>query len=842
MATVDELYGPQRTLARDTAKRLLEKDHVRCNFQRGIERQSSHQTFLTETAHSFRGHGAADLVSSLRDRASRSDPGSQNATHLNLGSDMSPRTTVVRSDYTAKPTTKFQQVIPEGVHDIHLADMVPKYMVDKSFGKSLYCSDFNGEKSYGDWSSRAAREGLEVGRRHKTTAYQKSTHFQLGSDPPEVVSETSRCFAGKRPEVVPPTSSLGVEASGSASNVFRSGDYNFPSRTTRGHFLTIQKQDYIPKELASPAGVPTTTEKPYSHVLPKRAAAHGPALRSLRQLLVEENTRSFQNPRDPTSTNVTRAFLNYDRQRTGFITEQSLRGVCRDLGVPISELEISQLMAECDQDRDGKISYVEFTKYLTGQNESEDRRREDLTTTNTRTYSQPQEDEERDKDGHETDIQKYTGAGYQDSTHFQFGNDNAPSSSVYTGDFNMESVRGAKRERAVSPLSAKVMHEFPVISTDSSMATTSRKDFVTHDVTALARQRRDALNTNRSRHEKLAVELSCGKDKISDSHRKSVMSSSYVAPPPGTRREGPVNPAPHDYRHLESDRALLHPPPGPPSSENMTQFGVPLKSEEEARERVREARQERNSRIRDSKLTHIVLGFNSVPKLSEKMAEFGEKEAVDPDLPAAGKPNGPTQGYSVLSHECVSEEGGHESVAEEEDSTSALQGILQQRNFLKNRNPRDPLNINLRKAFLDYDKSLSGSISAEDVLAVCREMKVEITESQLESLLKRCDRNGDGQIDYHEFALHLSRHQEPSGSVARPRHTPSHTSTTRLHFRDPATQKLTAMQRVVMEQDAKRFTPLLPTHFYNAETDNDYLLSTTRKDFKPPAEALTSVT
>jgi hypothetical protein len=683
MATADELYGPQRTLARDTAKRLLEKDHVRCNFQRGIERQSSHQAFLTETAHSFRGHGAADLVSSLRDRASRSDPGSQNATHLNLGSDTSPRTTVVRSDYTAKPTTKFQQVIPEGVHDIHLADMVPKYMVDKSFGKSLYSSDFDGEKSYGDWSSRAAREGLKAGRRHKTTGYQKSTHFQLGSDPPELVSETSRCFTGKRPEVVPPTSSLGVEASGSASNVFRSGDYNLPSRTTRGHFLTIQKQDYIPKELAPPAGVPTTTEKAYSHVLPKRAAAHGPALRSLRQLLLEENTRSFQNPRDPTSTNVTRAFLNYDRQRTGFITEQSLRGVCRDLGVPISELEISQLMAECDQDRDGKISYVEFTKYLTGQNESEDRRSEDLTTTNTRTYSQPQEDEERDNDGHETDIQKYTGAGYQDSTHFQFGNDNAPSSSVYTGDFNMESVRGAKREGAVYPPSAKVMHEFPVISTDSSMATTSRKDFVTHDVTALARQRRDALNTNRSRHEKLAVELNCGKDKSGDSHRKSVMSSSYVAPPPGTQREGPVNPAPRDYRHLESDRALLHPPPGPPSSENMAQFGAPLKSEEEARERVREAFQERNSRIRDSKQTHIVLGFDSVPKLSEKMAEFGEKGAVDPGLPAAGKPNGPTQGYSVLSHECVSEEGGHESVAEEEDSTSVLQGILQQRNFLK---------------------------------------------------------------------------------------------------------------------------------------------------------------
>ena len=71
------------------------------------------------------------------------------------------------------------------------------------------------------------------------------------------------------------------------------------------------------------------------------------------------------------------------------------------------------------------------------------------------------------------------------------------------------------------------------------------------------------------------------------------------------------------------------------------------------------------------------------------------------------------------------------------------------------------------------------------------------------------------------------------------------------------------MQQVVMQQDAKRFTPLLPTHFYNTDTESgkffwqkvnigifhgvlpgcfflDYLLSTTRKDFKPPAEALTS--
>ena len=92
------------------------------------------------------------------------------------------------------------------------------------------------------------------------------------------------------------------------------------------------------------------------------------------------------------------------------------------------------------------------------------------------------------------------------------------------------------------------------------------------------------------------------------------------------------------------------------------------------RGRIRAAQTERTSRIRDNKQTHLVLGFDSLPPLSEKasnrptplkytchtelccvcvfqMAEFGEKRPVDPSLPAAGKSNGPTQGYSVLSHE-----------------------------------------------------------------------------------------------------------------------------------------------------------------------------------------------
>lgn len=38
-------------------------------------------------------------------------------------------------------------------------------------------------QTYKEWSSRAAQEGRKVGRRQKTTQYQKATHFELGSDP-----------------------------------------------------------------------------------------------------------------------------------------------------------------------------------------------------------------------------------------------------------------------------------------------------------------------------------------------------------------------------------------------------------------------------------------------------------------------------------------------------------------------------------------------------------------------------------------------------------------------------------------------------------------------------------
>ena len=286
------------------------------------------------------------------------------------------------------------------------------------------------------------------------------------------------------------------------------------------------------------------------------------------------------------------------------------------------------------------------------------------------------------------------GAGYQDSTHFQFGNHFNPTTSVYTGGNTYihihvheyislrciyiymyihvcyiiymhtcmcrfqhgKCARCTKTACSVSSfwkgdhkhthihtymyalthnvhvhslMLLQVMHEFPVVSLDGATATTSRQDYVSHDITSMARQRMDALNTNRvslsytymymyvcvcmcvcvyTKKKKRMYLLTAPYHShgihswllssvvdmtrvvnitrplvtvhsvvsLSSLHNvfATVMSSSYVAAPPGTQRECPVNPAPQDYRHLESDRALLRPPSGPTQSENMVRCNV----------------------------------------------------------------------------------------------------------------------------------------------------------------------------------------------------------------------------------------------------------------------------
>lgn len=150
----------------------------------------------------------------------------------------------MQADYTAKPTPRYKQYLPEGLHEVHLAvsssqsiqDPVLYLSANFATGHGSSVSDrqdvwavplpvrlrwsagnkvsslgrddiaengphwiLSSQQAYDQWSSRMAKEGKKVGRRHKTTGYQKATHFDFGSDPYRYIAIQCMCSPGSDP-------------------------------------------------------------------------------------------------------------------------------------------------------------------------------------------------------------------------------------------------------------------------------------------------------------------------------------------------------------------------------------------------------------------------------------------------------------------------------------------------------------------------------------------------------------------------------------------------------------------------------------------------------------------
>lgn len=62
----------------------------------------------------------------------------------------------------------------------------------------------------------------------------------------------------------------------------------------------------------------------------------------------------------------------------------------------------------------------------------------------------------------------------------------------------------------------------------------------------------------------------------------------------------------------------------------------------------------------------------------------------------------------------------------------------------------------LRSAFEFFDTDASGYISADEIREIFREneLDLDIFDQEIDAIIRECDRNGDGSIDYKEF-LHL---------------------------------------------------------------------------------------
>ena len=69
----------------------------------------------------------------------------------------------------------------------------------------------------------------------------------------------------------------------------------------------------------------------------------------------------------------------------------------------------------------------------------------------------------------------------------------------------------------------------------------------------------------------------------------------------------------------------------------------------------------------------------------------------------------------------------------------------------------------LRAAFKMFDNDENGTISGDEIVDVLRQMGEPITDADIGKVLDDMDENGDGVIDYDEFAIAVTKEMRESG-------------------------------------------------------------------------------
>eukprot|EP00051_Salpingoeca_urceolata_P001273 m.39688 g.39688 ORF g.39688 m.39688 type:complete len:145 (-) comp11300_c0_seq1:50-484(-) len=69
--------------------------------------------------------------------------------------------------------------------------------------------------------------------------------------------------------------------------------------------------------------------------------------------------------------------------------------------------------------------------------------------------------------------------------------------------------------------------------------------------------------------------------------------------------------------------------------------------------------------------------------------------------------------------------------------------------------PRPQSEADMATAFAAFDTDRSGTITIDELRAVLKGLDHKMSASDLESLVKDIDADGDGQISYKEFAAHM---------------------------------------------------------------------------------------
>ncbi|XP_059216573.1 calcium-binding protein E63-1 isoform X1 [Stomoxys calcitrans] len=78
----------------------------------------------------------------------------------------------------------------------------------------------------------------------------------------------------------------------------------------------------------------------------------------------QEENASKPDELDDVTEDLIAAFRVFDRDGNGFITRDELQTAMEMIGEPLTETQLTQLLAIADLDQDGRINYEEFTRLL----------------------------------------------------------------------------------------------------------------------------------------------------------------------------------------------------------------------------------------------------------------------------------------------------------------------------------------------------------------------------------------------------------------------------------------------------------------------------------------------
>ncbi|XP_071504427.1 uncharacterized protein [Diadema antillarum] len=849
----DQLYGAGRMAALSSLKQSLTQDHIKMIAKEGM--RSTSPILQSTTRGTFMGTQPDRSVGVSWDSGLQKL--SQMKSHFEFRGDGAPvdeaiyKTSLTSNDYIKTRLEKLPPVKPED--KINLPDMNPRYWRDGQFGQSLYSSDFVGGQTIRDLDQNPAIPQSRNEMRRRNVKDLRTTHFKFGNDPSSYNSETVDSFHknlstnGTRLAPIPPSSKTELSPSAVArkmiedereSAVFRQGDYNV-TRPRPGQTTFTHDYDAALKPDKSAAFVePTRIQK-------GRFLQDDPTLRS--QLEEEGVSLLPPIPKDQnalakveaTSSTLKQIFLQYDPARSGCVSKEVLKRVVDCLLDPIPPVVLDTLITKTHHGKDGTIDYNDFvnnfaawkTGDLSKAGQEAHAPAPNLHRITPGVLSRGSGKSAGSAEGSPMLDSAILGKEYQTSVHFQFGTDEDPTGSIYNKDFVKERPAIEKPARTEPPKPSEVMHKIPGVGFETSTKQSDYTDFSntpsqTH-LNMMAVRDNESLR-NKRRHNINNVILTCDRERDAADRQNSLSHTNYTKHYMEGAPKHPDIPQPK-YRYLDTIGCLPYTANIPMTSETSEAYDARgnMVNTAEAQLRLNDVKKDRRERVEDARRVHFKFGNDGLKHVTEAQESFADESLRGPRISAAGKKNSDDPRYK---HTQIS--------ANTQDLTlnpmrpSIFESIrMAKKSYYNNTpNPRDPLHMKLRRTLMAADPEQTGRLTQAQMRDACKGFQINVSQKCLNKLLQRCDRDGDGRVDYHQFVRDLTLEQVPQEISA------AHSVSTMGHDYKPLHQRshTDAQLLTIQHMDKKPVMPA-PSHFFHADPFfQTPFLSVSDRDFCKP--------